>query len=50
MIPPYDKCGKRVAMMTLRVRFDEGAGGDACAVVTLFGAMIRALTGGERRH
>jgi hypothetical protein len=50
VIPPDEDAASVAAMMTLRVRFDEGAGGDACAVVALFDAMIRALTGGERRH
>ena len=49
VIPPDEDAASVVAMMTLRVRFDEGAGGDA-SVVALFDAMIRALTGGERRH
>jgi hypothetical protein len=35
------------AVMTLRARFAQG---DAGAVVAVFDAMIRALTGGERRH
>jgi hypothetical protein len=35
------------AVMTLRARFAQG---DAGAVVAVFNAMIRALTGGERRH
>jgi hypothetical protein len=39
-----------VAMMTLRARFDQDTGRDAGAVVALFDAMIRALTGGEHRH
>ena len=50
VIPPDEDAASVVAMMTLRVRFDEGAGRDACAVVALFDAMIRVLTGGERRH
>ena len=50
VIPPDEDAACVAAMMTLRVRFDEGVGSDACAVVALFDAMIRALTGGERRH
>ncbi len=37
-------------MMTLRARFAQDANGNAGAVIALFDAMIRALTGGERRH
>jgi hypothetical protein len=49
-IPPEEDAASIVAMMTLRARFDQDARRDACAVVALFDAMIRALTGGERRH
>ena len=49
-IPPEEDAASVVAMMTLRARFDQDAGRDAGAVVALFDAMIRALTGGERRH
>ena len=48
-IPPED-AASIVAMMTLRARFDQDARRDAGAVAALFDAMIRALTGGERRH
>ena len=49
-IPPEEGAASIVAMMTLRARFDQDARKDAGAVVALFDAMIRALTGGERRH
>jgi len=49
-IPPEEDAASVVAMMTLRARFDQDAGRDAGAVVALFDAMIRALTGGEHRH
>ena len=49
-IPPEEYAASIVAMMTLRARFDQDARRDAGAVVALFDAMIRALTGGERRH
>ena len=49
-IPPEEYAASIVAMMTLRARFDQDAGRDVGAVVALFDAMIRALTGGERRH
>ena len=49
-IPPEEDASSIAAMMSLRMRFDQEAGTDACAVVALFDAMIRALTGGERRH
>jgi hypothetical protein len=49
-IPPEEYAASIVAMMTLRARFDQDAGRNAGAVVALFDAMIRALTGGERRH
>ena len=49
-IPPEEDAASVVAMMTLRARFDQDARRDAGAVVALFDAMIRALTGGERRH
>ena len=47
-IPPEEDAASSVAMMTLRARFDQDAGRGA--VVALFDGMIRALTGGERRH
>jgi hypothetical protein len=38
-------------MLTLRARFNQDARRNAGAVVALFDAMIRALTGGgEHRH
>ena len=49
-IPPEEYAASVVAMMTLRARFDLDAGRGAGAVVALFDAMIRALTGGERWH
>ena len=49
-IPPEEDAASIVAMMTRRARFDQDARRDAGAVVALFDAMIRALTGGERRH
>jgi|ERR1700730_948710 hypothetical protein len=49
-IPPEENAASIVAMMTLRARFDQDAGRNAGAVVALFDATIRTLTGGERRH
>jgi hypothetical protein len=49
-IPPEEDAAGVVAMMTLRARFDQDAGRDAGAMLALFDAMIRALTGGEHRH
>jgi hypothetical protein len=49
-IPPEEDAASVVAMMTLRARFDQDTGRDPGAVVALFDAMIRALTGGEHRH
>jgi hypothetical protein len=49
-IPLEENSASIVAMIILRARFDQGAGRDACPVVALFDAMIRALTGGARRH
>ena len=49
-IPPEEDAASIVAMMTLRARFGQNGGRDAATVVALFDAMIRALTGGERRH
>jgi hypothetical protein len=48
-IPPEQDAASIAAMMTLRARFAQDAR-DAGAVVALFDAMIRTLTGGERRH
>jgi hypothetical protein len=49
-IPPEEYAASIVAMMTLRARFNQDARRDAGAVIALFDALIRALTGGERRH
>ena len=49
-IPPEQDAASIAAMLTLRARFARDANRDARAVVALFDAMIRALTGGERRH
>jgi hypothetical protein len=49
-IPPEQDAASIAAMLTLRARFAQDANRDAAAVVALFDAMIRALTGGERRH
>lgn len=49
-IPLEENSASIVAMIILRARFDQGAGRDACPVVPLFDAMIRALTGSARRH
>lgn len=49
-IPPEQDAASIAAMLTLRARFAQDAHRDADAVVALFDAMIRALTGGERRH
>jgi hypothetical protein len=42
--------GSFFAICSASARFDQDARRDAGAVVALFDAMIRALTGGERRH
>ena len=49
-IPPEEDALSIAAMMTLRMKFSRDASGDAGAVVALFDAMIRVLTGSERRH
>jgi hypothetical protein len=49
-VPLAENSASIVAMMTMRARFDQGAGRGACAVVALFDAMIRALTGCGRLH
>jgi hypothetical protein len=49
-IPPEQGTASIVATMTLRARFYQDAGRDTYTVVALFDAMIRALTGGARRH
>ena len=48
-IPPEQDVASIAALMTMRARFRRYAR-DAYAVVTLFDAMIRALTRGERWH
>ena len=50
VIPPEQDAASIAAMMTLRARFAQDAGRDAGAVVALFDAMIRVLTGAGRRH
>jgi hypothetical protein len=49
-IPPEEDALSIAAMMTLRMKFNRDARGDAGVVVALFDAIIRVLTGGERRH
>jgi hypothetical protein len=49
-IPPEEDAVSIAAAMTMRERFDQGGGRDAGAVVALFDAILRVLTGGERRH
>ncbi len=49
-IPPEQDAASIAAMMTVRARFAQDARNDAAAVIALFDAMIRTLTGGERRH
>jgi hypothetical protein len=49
-IPPEEGSASIAAAMTLRTRFHQGAGRNTYAVVALFDAMIRALTGGKRSH
>jgi len=49
-IPPEEDALSIAAMMTLRMKFNQDARGDAGAVVALFDAMIRVLTGGALRH
>jgi hypothetical protein len=49
-IPPEENGASIVAMMTLRARFDQDAARNAGAVVALFDAIIRALTGSGHRH
>jgi hypothetical protein len=49
-IPPDEDAMSIVAALTLRERFDQGGERDAGAVVALFDAILRLLTGGERRH
>ena len=49
-IPPDEDAVSIAAALTLRERFDQGSERDAGAVVALFDAILRLLTGGERRH
>ena len=49
-IPPEEGSASIAAAMMLRTRFHLDAGRDTYAVVALFDAMIRALTGGALRH
>ena len=49
-IPPEEDAVSIAAMLTVRERFEQGCGRDASAVVALFDAILRVLTGGERRH
>jgi hypothetical protein len=49
-IPPEEGSSSIAAAMTLRTRFYQDAGVDTYAVVALFDAMIRVLTGGALRH
>ena len=49
-IPPEEDAVSIAAAMTLRERFDQGGREDAGAVVPLFDAILRVLTGGGRRH
>jgi hypothetical protein len=49
-IPPDEDAVSIAAALTLRERFDQGGERDAGAVVALFDAILRVLTGGECRH
>jgi hypothetical protein len=49
-IPPEEDAVSIAAMLTVRERFEQGCGRDAGGVVALFDAILRVLTGGERRH
>ena len=49
-IPPEEDAVSITAAMTMRERFDQGDGEAAGAVVPLFDAILRVLTGGGRRH
>lgn len=49
-IPPDEDAMSIAAALTLRERFEQGGERDAGAVVALFDAILRVLTGGERRH
>ncbi len=49
-IPPDEDAVSIAAALTLREKFDQGSERDAGAVVALFDAILRLLTGGERRH
>jgi hypothetical protein len=49
-IPPEQDAASIAAAMTMRARFDQSGRRDVGAVVALFDAILRVLTGGERRH
>jgi hypothetical protein len=49
-IPPEEDAASIAATLTMRERFDRSGRGDVGAVVALFDAILRVLTGGERRH
>ena len=49
-IPPEEDAVSIAAAMTLHERFVQGGGRGAGAVVPLLEAILRVLTGGERRH
>ena len=49
-IPPEQDAASIAAAMTVRARFDQSGRRDVGAVVALFDAILRVLTGGERRH
>jgi hypothetical protein len=50
VIPAEQDAASIAAMMTLRARFAQDAGSNGGAVIALFDAMIRVLTGAGRRH
>jgi hypothetical protein len=49
-IPPEEDAASIAAAMTMRERFDRSGRRDVGVVVRLFDAILRVLTGGERRH
>jgi hypothetical protein len=49
-IPPDEDAVSIAAAMTMRERFDQCGRRDVGTVVALFDAILRVLTGGERRH
>ena len=49
-IPPEEDAASIAATMTMRERFDRSGRQDVGAVVALFDAILRVLTGGDRRH